>query len=362
MKLSLDETQQLLRDNLRGFLEREASFASVRTCEREGRADAALWQSLLAQGWLAAPLPAAQGGSDGGLLVAGLLVEEIERRAALVPSAEWLACALALARAGEGEGAARALAETVGGRCLPVPAVLEQSDRFDDCRAEVSSDGRLRGEKYFVDYAELATHHLVVATRGGERGLYLVSARDAGLKCERVAAIGRIPRAIVHYDGVPAERVAGAAGAALLVQVARALCSAQILACMQKSLEATVAYTSVREQFGRPIGSFQAVQHHAANMAIAVESARFLVYQALDALERGDDAEQRVAAAKAAVSQAAPEVVMLGHQLHGGQGFIEENDLYFFTVRAKDRSLMWGSLEECLDEIAAAVEREEDWL
>jgi alkylation response protein AidB-like acyl-CoA dehydrogenase len=131
---------------------------------------------------------------------------------------------------------------------------------------------------------------------------------------------------------------------------------------MQKSLEATVAYTSVREQFGRPIGSFQAVQHHAANMAIAVESARFLVYQALDALERGDDAEQRVAAAKAAVSQAAPEVVMLGHQLHGGQGFIEENDLYFFTVRAKDRSLMWGSLEECLDEIAAAVEREEDWL
>jgi alkylation response protein AidB-like acyl-CoA dehydrogenase len=102
---------------------------------------------------------------------------------------------------------------------------------------------------------------------------------------------------------------------------------------MEKSLEATVASTSVREQFGRPIGSFQAVQHHVANMAIAVESARFLVYQALDALERDDDAEQRVAAAKAAVSQAAPEVVMLGHQLHGGQGFIEENDLYFFVAR-----------------------------
>ena len=87
-----------------------------------------------------------------------------------------------------------------------------------------------------------------------------------------------------------------------------------------------------------------------------------MVYQALDALQRGDDAEQRVAVAKAATSQAAPEVVMQGHPLHGEQGFIEENDLYFFTLRAKDRSLPLGSLEECLDLLATAVDREEDWL
>ena len=83
---------------------------------------------------------------------------------------------------------------------------------------------------------------------------------------------------------------------------------------------------------------------------------------ALDALERGHDVDQKVGVAKAAVSLAAPELVMLAHQLHGGQGFIEENDLYFFTLRAKDRSLAWGSLEECLDVIAGAVERTEDGL
>jgi len=296
------------------------------------------------------------------MLGAGIAVAEIERRAALVPVAEVLACALVAQRAGTGDAARRLVADAIHGERVPVPAVLEASDRFDDCRAEVTSDGRLRGEKCFVDYAEFATHHLVAALRGGEPGLFLVAARDGGVKSERVAAIGRIPRANVRYDGVPAERIAGPEGVALLVQVARALCSAQILACMEKSLEATVAYTSVREQFGRPIGSFQAVQHHVANMAIAVESARFLVQQALDALERGEDAEQKVAVAKAAVSQAAPEVVMLGHQLHGGQGFIEENDLYFFTLRAKDRSLAWGSLEECLDLVATQVDREEDWL
>jgi alkylation response protein AidB-like acyl-CoA dehydrogenase len=362
MRLSHDETQSLLRDNLRELLQREASFEAVRACEREGRADAALWQKLVAHGWLATPFPAAQGGGDGGLVEAGILVEEIERRAALVPAAEVLACALAAQRAGEGEGARQLVAAALRGECIPVPAVLEASDRFDACSAAVTSDGRLSGEKYFVDYADFATHHVVAAVRAGERGLYRVAARDPGVKSQGIAAIGRIPRAVVRYDGVAAERVAGPEGLALLVQVARALCSAQILACMQKSLEATVAYTSVREQFGRPIGSFQAVQHHAANMAIAVESARFLVYQALDALARGDDAEQRVAVAKAAVSQSAPEVVMLGHQLHGGQGFIEENDLYFFTLRAKDRSLAWGSIEECLDVVASAVEREEDWL
>ena len=182
------------------------------------------------------------------------------------------------------------------------------------------------------------------------------------MKLARVAAIGRIPRANVLYDGVQAVRIGGADAVRKLLWTGRALASAQILACMQKSLEATVAYTSVREQFGRPIGTFQAVQHHAANMATQVESARFLVGGALDALERGHDVDQKVGVAKAAVSLAAPELVMLAHQLHGGQGFIEENDLYFFTLRAKDRSLAWGSLEECLDVIAGAVERTEDGL
>jgi alkylation response protein AidB-like acyl-CoA dehydrogenase len=131
---------------------------------------------------------------------------------------------------------------------------------------------------------------------------------------------------------------------------------------MQQALEMSVAYTAVRKQFGRPIATFQAVQHHAADMAMALESTRFLVYEAVDALERDTATDPQVAIAKAAASQAAPEVVMLAHQLHGGQGFIEENDLYFFSIRGKERSLAWGTAEECLALIAEGVERPEDWL
>jgi len=131
---------------------------------------------------------------------------------------------------------------------------------------------------------------------------------------------------------------------------------------MQVSLEQTVRYTALREQFGRPIGTFQAVQHHAANMAIELESCRFLAYEALDALARGTASDEQIAIAKAAASRAVPEVTMLGHQLHGGQGYIEENDLYFFTLRGKDRSLAWGTLEECLELIARNVDQLQDWL
>ena len=123
-----------------------------------------------------------------------------------------------------------------------------------------------------------------------------------------------------------------------------------------------MAYASVREAFGRPIASFQAVKHHCANMASRVASTRHLVYEALDALGRGSATAQQVALAKASASRSVPEVVMLAHQIHGGNGVIEENDLYFFTLRAKEHSLAWGSAEECMAVAAAEVDTPTEWL
>lgn len=361
MDLDLDETQTLLRDTVREFLAREVPFDRVRECEKKGVADAELWSRLVEHGWLGTPFPAATGGGDGGLVEAGLLVEEIERRAALAPVAEVLACAVTAHRHC-GAGGARLVEQVLAGDAIPVPAVLERSDRFEAPGAEVDAEGRLRGEKYFVDYAAFATHHVVAALRDGSPSLVLVSARDPGVRCDPLPSVGRLPKAVVRYAGVPAQPLGDAESLASLVRICRALASVQILACMQQSLDMTVAYTSVREQFGRPLGTFQAVQHHAADMAMHVESTRFLAYEALDALERGEPADERVAIAKAAASLSAPEVVMLGHQLHGGHGFIEENDLYFFTLRARDRALAWGSAEECLALIASTIERPQDWL
>jgi alkylation response protein AidB-like acyl-CoA dehydrogenase len=214
-----------------------------------------------------------------------------------------------------------------------------------------------------VDYGQSATHHLVAARpeAGGEPGLWRVDARSAGVACEPLRSIGRTPVCHVRYENVPAEPVAGHEALAEVVRVGRALAAVQCVGSMQQALDMTVAYANVREQFGVPIGTFQAVRHHCANMAIRVASARGLAYEALDALDRGAATDAAIALAKASASRSAPEVVILAHQIHGGNGVIEENDLYFHTLRAKERSLAWGSFDECMEIVAAQVHAEPDW-
>ncbi len=360
MELDLTETQELLRDTLRGFLEAEVPFSQVRECEIEKKTDTRLWAQLAEQGYLGLPFPSEMAGGDGGLVEAGLLVEEVSRRAALVPIVEVMAASLTLKR--KCSGATQLLESVLSGSAIVVPAVLEANDSFESFALEADAEGVLRGEKFFVDYAEAASHHLVVARDAKGPALYLVDSAAPAVKCEPIETMGRTPQSRVRYDGAAGTRAGGADAVDYLIQIARALTCAQILACMDSSLEQTVAYTNVREQFGRPLATFQAVQHHGANMGMHCESSRFLTYEALDCLERGDATEEQVAIAKASLSRAIPDVVMTGHQLHGGQGYIEENDLYFFTIRGKDRALAWGTAEECLEIVARSAEEKSRWL
>ena len=142
----------------------------------------------------------------------------------------------------------------------------------------------------------------------------------------------------------------------------QALAAVQCVAAMQEALDQTLAYARVREQFGRPIGSFQAVRHHAANMAIEIARARWLVYEALASIDSGGAQVETIALAKASASLAVPKVAMLAHQIYGGNGVIEENDLYFHTLRGKEASLAWGTADECLDLVANEIDQKVDWL
>ncbi len=361
MNLDLDPTQELLRDTVREYLRSEVPLDRIRELEREQRWDETLWKALCGQGWLGLPFAEARGGGGGSLVDAGVLVEEFARRAAVVPLVEVIACGIALERFAPGAAADALVAGLLSGSAVPVPAVLEASDDFARVSLELAR-ARLRGEKRFVDYGQFATHHLVAAREGGELALCLVDARAPEVSAQPLRTIGRTPSALVRYDGAPAERVAGADAAAALVQIARAFAAVQCVGSAAQALEQTVAYASVREAFGRPIGSFQAVKHHAANMSIKVAASRHLAFEALAALERGTASAAQVALAKASASRMVPEVTILAHQIHGGNGIIEENDLYFFTLRGKERSLAWGSVDECLGEVAAGIDDAIEWL
>ena len=359
MNLDLDSTQTLLRDSVREYLAAEVPFDRVRACERDGTWDETLWKGVLEQGWLALPFAEAAGGAGGSLVDAGLLLEEFARRAAVVPLAEALAASLVLAEAGS--EAERHVTSLLEGRALVVPALQganPASDRLDLERAE---DGSLSGEKRFVDYAAHASHHLVAARDAEGDALFLVEV-GAATRCEPLRTIGRTPSSRVFYEKAPAVRVGGADSLARLRMLGRTFAAVQCLGSAQQALDATVEYARVREAFGRAIGTFQAVQHHGANMATQVAAVRFLVFEALHALGRGEATPRQIALAKASASRMVPEVTLLAHQIHGGNGIIEENDLYFFTLRGKDRSLAWGSAEECLVEAAGCVEDAREWL
>jgi len=359
VNLDLDETQTLLEETVRGFLERELPFDRIRALERSGGWDEALWRQVAAQGWLALPFAEALGGGGGSLVDTGLLVEALARRAAIAPILEAVAAGRVLEQHG-GEAGAALVRALFAGEALPVPALPEPGRRAGEVALSLEA-GRLSGEKTCVDYGHVASHHLVSARIGGEPGLCVVDARGPGVRCEPMRSLGRTPVCAVRYERAPARPLGGPAALAALVCTGRTLAAVQCVGAMAAALDATVRYAKVRVQFGRPIASFQAVRHHAANMAIRVAAARLLAFEALSALDAGRATDAQVALAKASASRAAPEVLMLAHQIHGGNGVIEENDLYFFTLRGKERSLAWGSAEECLAIAAESVAGPLDW-
>jgi alkylation response protein AidB-like acyl-CoA dehydrogenase len=353
MNLDLNDTQTLLRDTIRAYLTNEISFDRIRELEKQKEWDAALWKTTCEQGWIALPFSEADGGAAGSLTDVGLMVEEFARRAAIVPVAEVMACAWLLEQQVDDAISAPLVEGIISGEVRLVAA--ESVD-------VTIGDGRVDGLAPFIDYGAQATHHvLIVGTEASEQVL-LVAADAVGVTLEPLVTLGRTPTCRARYVGAPAAVIGGSDAARCLRNVARTLTAVQCVGSMQTAVDMTIKYAGFREQFGKAIGSFQAVKHHCANMATRLESSRFLAYEALDGIESQRASDAEIALAKAAAARATPDVTMLAHQVHGGNGVIEENDLYFFTLRGKDRSLAWGSLDECLDIASADVDKPIEWL
>ena len=358
MDTALSETQRLLRDSLRDYLRKEVPFDRIRELERAGGTDEALWGYLQGAGFLALPFAERHGGAGGELTDAAILLEELTRRACVIPFPETMAGALAIERHGEEALAEEIVAGVIAGAVTIAPA-LQGAARRNGATARVEG-GALSGAS-FVDYGGEVTHHLVEASEGGEAGLYLVERRHRRVQCEPLRTIARTPLAHCSYEGAPARRAGGAVALRFLDRAGRALCAVQCLGNAQQALDMTVEYTGMRVQFGRPIGSFQAVQHHCANMATQTLAARFLAYRAVWNLDQGRASDREIAKAKAIASRAATEVTMQAHILFGGIGYTEEYDLHFFSRRGKERALAWGSADECLRLAAETLAEVRPW-
>lgn len=358
MNTALSETQQLLQQSIRDYLEREITFDRVREHEANGTTDTLLWEYLQKAGFLALPFSPDFGGEGGSLTDLAVVVEELTRRAVVIPFVETMACAATLEKFAATDPAKTIIGGVIGGPITLSPALVENPEGQAPVTA---AGGKINGDKRLVDYAEQVTHHLLSASEGGATSLYLVEANAAGVKARSLTHIGRTPLAHVSYENVPGVRLVGPEGELYLRRVLRSLTAVQCLGNSQQVLDMTVDYAAMRVQFGRPIGTFQAVQHHCANMATMVLGTRFLAYEAVWKLDNGSASDRDIARAKAWAAKTATEVPMMAHQLHGGIGYTEEYDLHFFSRRGKDRSTAWGSYDECLSMLAETLQDEPAW-
>lgn len=360
MDTALNDTQRLLRESVRDYLEKEVPFDRIRTLERDGGADTDLWSHLADSGYLGLPFPESVGGGGGELSDLAVVLEELTRRAVVIPFMETMACGVAIQRFAD-ESVSRPFIDAIVAGRMTISPAIQEADASPESFAMTVADGRITGAKRFVDYGQDVSHHLVAVMDGDAPALVLVETADPGVSLSPLDNIGRTPQAHATYTDANRTAVAGEQAVTFLMRTLRSLAAIQCVGNSQQALDATVEYVSMRVQFGRPIGTFQAVQHHCADMATMTLGARFLAYEALWNLDHGQADDRAIARAKAWASKTATEVPMLAHQLHGGIGYTEEYDLHFFSRRGKERALAWGSSEECLGYLADTIAEEPAW-
>ena len=358
MDFDLSKPQKLLKETARAFLARECRAGRVRELMKTETAhDDGLWQAIADQGWTGLVVPEEHGGLGLGLVELAVVAEEMGRMCLPGAFLSTLTAAALIERAGDSGQRAKYLEAIAAGELKATVALLEAGADWDAgaVRLEATRDGggnfSVTGRKLFVADAGVADLVICVA-REGERLVLLPVERGAqGMSVKpmpsmdatrKVYEVGFEDATVAGSDALGADGDGRGALAGALEVATVALC-AEMVGGMQWVLDTTVEYAKTRQQFGRPIGSFQAVQHQCADMLLMTESARSAAYYAAWALTEGDAAAHvAVSVAKAYCSDAYREVANRGVQVHGGIGFTWEHDLHLYYKRSKSSDTLFG--------------------
>lgn len=362
MDLGLTEIQQMLKTSAQDFLARECPLTLVREMEEDSRGFTdELWRQMVGLGWTGVAFPEQYGGTGGNFADLGVLLEEIGR--SLAPSPFFSTVVLGGMTVLDGGSDAlkdELISRICAGTIIMTMAVAEAGAAYEpwDIQAIASQQGggyEITGTKLFVPDAA-AADVILVATRtsaGSDTAdgisLFLVPAGTDGLTITPMQSVGneRVFEVSLDKVNVSADSAIGAVGEAWSI-IDRAIMRATAAQCIEMLggseavLDMTVEYAKGRTQFGRAIGTFQAVQHHCARMATDVEGSKNIAYQAVWRLSEGLPAQKEVAMAKAWIGPAYRRVCGTAHQCHGAIGFTKEHDLQLYTRRAKVHELTYG--------------------
>ena len=372
MDLGLNEAQQMLKNSAQEFLEAECPDTYVREMEEdENGYTSEMWQKLAEQGWLGLIIPEKYGGVELEFQDLAILLDEMGRY--MLPGPYFSNVVLggmSIMDSGTEEQKQEYLPRLAEGQIIVTLALNEPSGRWDAEGIQLSAtengdDYTLNGTKLFVPNAHVSDYIVVAARTGsGENdiSLFIVSSQTNGVNQTLLKTIASDRQSEVSFDNV------SVSSSSLLGEknqgwktIEKVLKWGAIGKCAEMSgggqsvLDMTVEYAKQRTQFGRPIGTFQAIQHHCANMATDVEGAKFITYQAAWMLSEGLPADREVAMAKAWVSDSYKRVCALGHQSHGAIGFTKEHNMQLYSRRAKAAELAFGDSDLHLDKVAEII-------
>lgn len=357
MPLVLTDDEKMLREAAQGFVEEKAPVSALRELRDSENAEGFsrdLWKEMAQMGWAGIIVPEEHGGSEFGLVGAGLIAEELGRHLSASPYLTTaIMAATAFTKVASAEQAAAHLPGLAAGETLFALAVDEtrkHGPKKTALKAERSGNGfKLNGTKTFVVDGHVADQLIIAARTSGEPGdeagitLFLTDANSTGITRERTEMVDARNSARINFkdvelnaDAVIGEVDQGYAGLETILNAGRAVLAAEMTGSAKQAFDITMEYIRERKQFGVAVGSFQALQHRAAHLHTELEIAEAATLSALQAIESDSDgAGQLVALAKAKVGQVSLLAAQEGVQMHGGMGMTDAFDIGLYLKRAK---------------------------
>ncbi len=370
MDFAFTPDQTLLKNSARAFLDEHCKPAAVRLLWDDPRGEsAAMWKEVAQLGWLGLSLPEEHGGAGLGMVETALVLEEMGRAAYPGPFWPTMLLATAVAEHGTNEQTKRWLPAIAAGEARGALALLDTDLDWNPAavatRADKTPTGwTLSGLKRYVAWGRVADVLLIPAQAPDGLALFLVEPGVSGLGWTPMMNMDPGTRlADLKLDRVPVRSgdrlgAPGSAAPALLALLRRgaAGAAAEMLGAARRCLDMAVNYAKIREAFGQPIGSFQAIRHKCADMLLETENSHAAVYYAAWALDAAaEDGATAASIAKSYVGDASRKVCGEAIQVHGGIGFTWEYDLHMYFKRAKALEAQYGDAEFHRELIVADV-------
>jgi 3-oxocholest-4-en-26-oyl-CoA dehydrogenase beta subunit len=365
--------EKMIKESARKFFEKELTKAKIQELqEKHIEVEEDFWQKIAKLGWLGLAFPEEYEGGELGLMGLAALYEECGR--ALMPTVFYstMAAAFCIQNGGNSDQKKNLLTAISQGKtkitmAITEPQALNDLNYLKTSARLINGKYYLSGKKLFVQNTDSADYLIVAAYAEVDQSdtaltLFLVEKQAKGLTVEALRTFGLDSQSEVVLEDVEVtkENIVGETGKAkniieLTLDQVTALQCIEMIGAAREVIKMTADYVKRRVQFSRPIGSFQAVQHHMTKMATDIEGAYYIAYNAIWRLSEGRSCAKEVSLAKAWISDAYKSTTTMAHQLHGGIGYTLEHDLYLYSNRAKTTAIWLGTSDYHYQKLADAL-------